>query len=111
MRRYLVLVAMMLVGAPLAAQGPSPVGLAAHAGVRADSHWTPSFSGGSVPETEWKKGMIIGGIVGAGLSVLAYAAFHGICDSDCGVHPGGFLLTIGICSLIGGMIGSMSPKR
>ena len=63
----------------------------------------------SVTANQWQKGALIGGAVGAGLGLL-FKAFEDALDDRHDAHLSVFIGTTLICALIGGMIGSFSPK-
>ena len=117
MRAYLFLFLLVGGAMPAMAQGPSPVGLQQRAAVATPGERRDAmavFQQASVAPTQWKKGALIGGIVGAGLGLVLLHIIQGIGDS--GTSPGavGTLAFMGgtglIGALFGGMIGSFSHK-
>lgn len=72
--------------------------------------WERSFTRDSVRPSEWQKGMIIGGVIGVVLGLLAFDFTKSMSDSSKNGNVSEILVTAGICSLIGGLIGSSSHK-
>jgi hypothetical protein len=60
----------------------------------------------SVPPSQWRKGMLIGAGVGVLASGYAYELGKNTGDTQGSFNPLGVVLLMGICSLIGGLIGS-----
>jgi hypothetical protein len=54
--------------------------------------------------------MIIGGVIGVVLGLLAFDFTKSMSDSSKNGNVSEILVTAGICSLIGGLIGSSSHK-
>jgi hypothetical protein len=64
------------------------------------------FVGDSAPRTEWKKGMIIGGVAGAVLGTVIYSFSRGMSDDPQSVSVAPIFILTALCSIIGGLIGS-----
>ena len=111
MHRHLLVLATIMMAAPLGAQGRGPVGLRAPTASPVDPRWASSSAAASLPESEWKKGMIIGGAIGAAFILLVALSFRG----EGGNHPGplAYLAVSVVAALpfavVGGLIGSMFP--
>ena len=107
MKQSLIVVAALvaLAAAPLAAQGPQLTRFAP-----VDAGTLRSYR---VPETHWKEGAAVGGMVGA---VLVGMYANGMCQySDVSDGCGGALITgVVIGGLlgfgVGGLVGGMFPK-
>jgi hypothetical protein len=67
----------------------------------------PMVAADSVPRGHWKTGMLVGAGVGLVLGGVAYEVGEHISDRPDSVNPAGILVVVAICSLIGGLIGSM----
>jgi hypothetical protein len=100
----------LLLASPLAAQGPARVGLADRTVHRINAPHQPYRD--SLPQTEWKTGMLAGGLAGAGIGLLAAAAHHNFCDrAECGSDFQFFMIPTVVFALIGGLIGSGIHKQ
>ncbi|HEY4101760.1 MAG TPA: hypothetical protein VGM20_12880 [Gemmatimonadales bacterium] len=94
----------------LAAQGPARLGLADRTTHAINTPRQPYRD--SLPQTEWKTGMLAGGLAGAGIGLLAAAAHHNFCDrADCGSDFQFFVIPTMVFALIGGLIGSGIHKQ
>jgi hypothetical protein len=93
-----------LIAGPLAAQGPSPVGLRAIAPGSINTPGSPRLQ-----HTQWKTGMIIGGAVGVIVDVLIATDYP--CDSGCTMPIGSMLGVLFVLTLIGGLIGNAFRKH
>ena len=92
--------------APLAAQAPRPTGLRnPEPVIHTDS--TPRADSVRVAPSQWKEGMIIGGVAGLAIGALGASFARAMCETtDCQPTPLTYLGPTIVFALIGGMIGS-----
>lgn len=89
------------------AQGPSLRAGFSQPAQSAAGRWEPLFQQAQVRPNQWKKGMIRGAEIGGAIGVVLYVLFQGL-------EVRNRLMIIvapaAVGALIGGMIGSSSPK-
>ncbi|HEY4100977.1 MAG TPA: hypothetical protein VGM20_08890 [Gemmatimonadales bacterium] len=112
MKWVLAIAALVTLAAPVQSQGPTRLGLSARAAPIATASRQPFHD--NVGQTEWKKGAIIGGVIGVALGLVFAQAHHSLCDEshNCSDHDiVVFFGTTAICALLGGFIGSGIHKK
>lgn len=114
MRSAFIVILCLSLALPLSAQGPARFGLSSPT-VHTSTSSRPLYPR-SAPPTEWRKGMLIGGIVGLAVGVLGVIVNRS-CESresDCGGSGNDVLILLGptaVFALIGGLIGSGFHKK
>ena len=100
------LVACAILGGSIRGLAQAPM----RAGLRDMQPTTPAaFSAptrGSVPRSKWQTGMLVGAGVGVLVSGFVYELAKHTSDTEGSFNPVGAILIIGVCSLLGGLIGS-----